>query len=211
MPGEGRVLGQAGISIPDVYDVVGSQAPIEQLSSKEPQYVHELAHTIFSERFSGQIGKHETGDILQSVTIDLNITGLNAPINRLFGVTLTNAGNNSVARLERLALYSRAPDGASAPLERESVVWAWDGAVTPATFMDEGTVATVELLDSVPGLTQLPAMQTGADQPLSVPEFALRGRTLAFGAGNIEIKLFMHFGFAEIVGVSSYGLPVPSW
>jgi len=211
MPEEGKVLGQAGISIPDVYDVVGSQAPIDRLSSEEPQYVHEMGSTIFSERFSGQIGRNPTGDIDQNVTIGTIITGLNAPINRLHGLSVWNAGNNTVARLLRLAIYSRAPDGASTPLERENLIWIWDGTVTAATNMDEGTVATVEYLNPVAALTQLPAMQTSQVQPLAVPEFAMRGRTLGFGAGTIELILNTHFGFAEIIGVSSYGLPIPSW
>lgn len=203
MPREGDVLGQAGISIPDVYDVVGSQAKIERLSSEEPQYVHELGAAIFSERFSSTIRRVQSAALAQNTDFDLFITDMPAQATRIFGAGIFANSN----RITHAMAAVRDPDS-----QREMPFYVWDvneSTVTMRIQDDGGAVSALTYLQ--PSFIQMPSMLAGRDQPQRVPDIAFRGRTTAFGAGTVNVTLVLHIGLAQIGGVSSYGLPLPGW
>lgn len=201
-----KVLSQSGISLADTYDVEGSIAGIDRLLSEEVLLFHEMGGTLFSERFSTTVRRRSTGAIAQNITIGQIVSDLPSPYYRIFGFTVFNANNDSAARLTQLSIYGR-----DALANRETVLWRWNGAVVDETFNVEGAVSTVEILVPDVAFTVAPQLMAGITQPQSVSAIVIRGLTAGFGAGTVEIVTLMHIGFVAIGGLSSEGLPIPSW
>jgi len=198
-----KILSQAGKSLADVYDVVGSIAGIDQLVSQEVSLTHDMASTIFSERMSSQVLGNSTGAILADTDIDTEITGLPATPFRIHGVTLFNAGTTTVARLSHMIVVVKDGDA-----DRESIIWMWAGTIeTQRIEADEKEI----LMPEVAFGTRLPSIGMGGDQPATVPQVFMRGKTLDFGAGTVNIGGRLHISFSQLEGVSSVGLPIPSW
>ena len=197
------IQSQAGKSLADVYDIVGSIAGIEELLSREVSLTHDMASTIFSERMSSSIVATSTGATLQSVAIDTEITNLPATPFRVHGVTVFDSGTNTVARLSNLVVVMRDVTNTN-----DAIVWMWDGTVETQRL--EGGVVAV-LMPEPAFANALPTMGMGGDQPATVPEMFVRGDTPAFGAGSINISIRPHISFSQLEGVSSVGLPIPSW
>jgi len=201
-----KILSRSGDSLADVYDVVGSVAGIEELRSEEVTLVHEMGQTLFSERLSGFIRRSTTGAITQSTFVDEVLTDLPNGITKVVGVQVFA---DDASRVDRMAVMLRsAVDGDEIPL------WVWDGANNVTVrFSDNGAaVATHEVL--VPSvITQLPSLLIGRHQPQRVDEISLRGQATAFGAGNVTITMLVYIAFTHLAtfGLSSRGLPVPSW
>ncbi len=203
-----KVLSRSGVSLADTYDVEGSIAGIDNLETEDVQLVHEMGGTIVSERFSATIRRRSTGAIAQNITIAEVLTDLPPNMSRITGVTVINAALTSVARLTQLGVFLRDPLAG-----RESLIWAWNGAVSNHVVVDDGGAAAVhEILNTEPALTLgFPTMAVGSDQRQSVGEIAMRGTTAGFGAGTIELVLLIHILFYRLGGISSFGLPMPSW
>jgi len=197
-----KILSQAGKSLADVYDVEGSIAGIDELLSKDVALVHEMGQTIFSERMSSRIIATSTGAISQSSVIDTEIPNLPMTPFRIHGINLTDAGSNTIARLSNIVVVLVSSDGI------ESIVWMWDGSVE--TQRMEGNVKAV-LMPEIGFATMLPSLGMGGDQPATVPQLFARGNTPAFGAGTVNIAIRTHITFSQLEGVSSVGLPIPSW
>jgi len=200
-----KILSQSGISLADTYDVQGSIAGIENLETENLPIVHEMGATVFSERVTGDVFRITTGVLLQSV--DYNVVFSDLPIMpcRLLGVQVFS---DTAARLARGAVNIRNNAG------REMPVWVWDQTNELAVdFSDNGAaVASHEVLTPAPGFAQLPTMLFGTAQPrLGMSELALRGRTTAFGAGNVTVTALFFIAFPEQQGIPSIGLPIPSW
>jgi len=196
------IQSKSGASLADVYDVVGSIAGIEELLSREVSLTHDMAATIFSERMSSRILQTTTGAISQTETIDAEIVGLPATPFRVHGITLTDAGVATVARMANMCVVMVAPDGF------ETIIWMWDGTVEVQRM--ENDVKQI-LMPEVGFANCLPTMGMGGDQPATVPQMFVRGNTLTFGAGTINIGIRTHISFSQLEGVSSVGLPIPSW
>jgi len=203
-----KVLSQAGISLADVYDVEGSIAGVEQLQADEIQVVHEMGATIFSERLSGAIRRATTGAILQSTAWDIILVDLpNVPARVLGVFVFTDAS----ARVSNVSVHIRNPLSG-----REIPIFAWDSNEnTMAIRMDDNDTgpAAREFLATNMNVANMPSMLIGDRQPQSVQNIAFRGLTLAFGAGNVTVTALIYIAFTQIggMGVSSYGLPIPSW
>ncbi len=200
-----KILSQAGISLADVYDVQGSIAGVEELSSGEVSLVHEMGATIFSERLSHNIRRSGTGAILQSVNFNLVINDLPAVPTRLLGVAVFS--DNAVRVLHAAILARSAGDG------REIPIWVYDQVNFLAIRMEDagGGVADHELLLGNVQATMLPTFVGGNEQPQIVNELAFRGTTTAFGAGDVTITALYYTAFSQVGGLSSRGLPIPSW
>lgn len=203
----GRILGQAGISLPDTYDVEGSEAQLEELVTKETQTVHDMASTIFSERVSGSIRRRATGALAQNITFEQLITGLpNTPF-RILGLAVVAS---ATARLASVVVSARDP-----VLGREVPLWIWSNAAgteVAVRWEDDGAPATNEFyLQPTVYNGLIPSMQFGSDQPGSIPDIAFRGITSGFGAGTVDTKLVLLIAFSEVAGISSFGLPIPGW
>lgn len=207
MPREGDVLGQAGISIPDVYDVVGSQAPIDRLSSSEPQYVHELGHTLFSERLNMTIRRISSGAIAQNTDFNIVLSDFPSVPFRIHKVVVIS---NVVARLNRCSVLLR-----DELANREMPLFAWD-VTDDAEFTvrmedDGGGVANQTFYRPLAPPDGGTTLALGDDARQFVGDIALRGSTSGFGAGTIIVVALLQISFANLGGVSSYGLPIPGW
>jgi len=193
------------MSLADVYNVSGSIAGIEQLESREVSLVHEMGGTVFSERFSTETRRADTGDILQSVNFDTIFASDPPNVTRVLGVTMLADVDARLARAQ-LSILNR--------LGNEQPIYAWEAgdATTSVRIVDDGqAVANMTLL--VPSFTQLPNLIAGSGQPnqLAGDRFVFRGSSSAFGAGTVELVVIVYLGFARQRGISSLGLPMPSW
>jgi len=202
-----KILGKAGVSLADVYDVQGSIAGIDTLDSEEVKTVHEMGTTIFSERYAGDIRRVTTGDIAQNTNASAFITNLPAGPFRIQAISVFNPVLNSVARINNLGIYVRDPDNGT-----EVLVWAWDGTINRQFMSDEGAAAAVvEALPPLTSIYSIPLTMIGVNQPETVRDIAIRISTLGFGAGTVEAVALIYLSFNQVAGLSSFGLPVPGW
>jgi len=203
-----KVLSRSGDSLADVYDVEGSIAGIEELTPREVRLVHEMGGTIFSERLSSQVRRDVTAALAQDTTVDIVLTDLPAGMTRILSTMVLNAGTTTVARLASLQISAR--DNVNG---REVILWAWDGTVQTERIIDNGGAAgDHEILGRDLAISSPhPSMLVGNGQPQSVSELTIRGITTSFGAGDITLTILNHILFSEVTGISSRGLPIPSW
>ena len=201
-----KILSQAGISLADAYDVEGSIAGVEDLDSESVKTVHEMGATIFSERFSTQIFSILTGDLNQSTTIGVGLAGLPTVPTRILGLVVIT---NVTARIANVTVSLSTTVGTV----EEFPIWTWSsgGGETTARFVIGGASGNQILLDSNLQYDRIPMIRAGTDQPQSIQSLVLRGATSAFGAGTVELELRALLAFSDIGGISSYGLPIPSW
>jgi len=210
-----KVLGQIGTSLADVYDVEGSIAGVDNLDSDSVGLVHEMGHTIFSERLSGQVFRLHFDDITQTVTLAASFAGLPETPFRLAGFqVLVESG--LIARVTRVNANLSELD-ANGDAVQEIPFWSWDatlGTSEVVRVLDNGTAANFSmLLPSPQPVPQMPQLLTGALQPGVVNGITVRGLTATFGAGDVDIFCLAYILFANPAasGISSKGLPVPSW
>ena len=205
-----KVLSQAGISLSDIYDVEGSVVGIEQLIPSEVRLEHEMGGAIFSERLSAGIRRQTTGAITQSTPFDLFMIGLPAGIYRILGVKVTA---DLAARVANVNLSVVGIDATGA-LGQEMPFFVWDSGVDSEITLrttDLGPAAA-NFVGLVTDRVQTPTIAVSTGQPQLVgSQIAMRGNSAAFGAGNIVVTAQVLIAFSEIGGISSIGLPVPSW
>lgn len=201
-----KILSQSGNSLADVYDVQGSIAGIDQLESREVTLVHEMGRTMFSERFSGFIRRSVVGPNLQSVTFDALMIDL-PEIARVVGVTVLA---DTAGRTDRAQVSVRDPLNG-----REMPIYIWDvndgASLTAAIRIEDNGILPGADAALIPSFSQIPSFTIGTDQPQSMEQIAFRGVTSAFGAGNVTYVLLVYLAFAAVGGLSSRGLPIPSW
>ena len=201
-----KILAQAGVSLADIYNVVGSIAGIEELISREVHPFHEMGTTIFSERVSADIIRATSGDILQNTDFDVVLDELGEVPSRLLGVcVLTDA----VARLNYAQISVRDPT-----TEREIPLFVWDNNESSmvARIQENGAALTNwDYLASPLNGPAVPSMLFSTRQPLDVNEIAFRGRSAGFGAGTVEVVALLYQAGPQLAGLSSRGLPLPSW
>lgn len=197
-----KVQSRAGESITDVYDVKGSQAPIESIDVAQVKGVHELGQTIFSERFSVFTRRVE-GEFNQSTAFNLTIGDLPGAAVRILGLCVFVT---DVSEITTIAVSVESPAPQAIP------IWVWDGTNSIVVrFRDLGVIADQFVLVPSAPLLYVPTIFAGIEQPQLIDTIAIRGTTAAFGAGQVKIVTLAHLAFADIGGISSRGLPVPSW
>jgi len=202
-----KILSQSGNSLADIYDVEGSIAGIDHLETHDLPIVHEMGATVFSERFSTLINRTSSTAIVQNTGWNVIIADLPSHPFRIFAVQMF------VDVTARVLLASIA---VSDPITgREIPIWSWDDATdieTRIAYSDDGAAAgTTIFLQPVDATRTLPHLMAGEGQPQNMRDIAFRGVTTGFGAGNVTTVLLMHIGFSEVAGLSSRGLPIPSW
>ena len=200
-----KILSQAGISLADTYDVKGSIAGIDTLETHELPIVHEMGGTIFSERYSTTVRRSRSVGVGQNTDVNTVFTNFPDTPTRVLGVAvICTAG----VRIDRWAVHVRDPIAL-----REFPLWVYDGANFLSVNIEDDTpgVVTEELLLGNVQATMLPSFGGGTDQPQIVNEIAIRGRTTGFGAGTVNISTLLYIAFSQIGGISSRGLPIPSW
>lgn len=198
-----KILSQAGTSLADIYEVVGSVAGIEQLETRELGIVHEMGATVFSERVDFFLGRIITGPIAQNVDFDLSVTEVPNTPTRLLGLALlADAG----VRILNAAVFLRQTP------TREMPVWAYDGSnFLDVRWSDEGSIGNFDLLLGSPAVAMIPSFTGGSTQRRSVDEIILHGRTTGFGAGTVSLTGLFYLAAATDPTNISYGLPIPSW
>jgi len=199
-----KILAQTGISIPDVYDLKGSGFGPLFMQDREIHLVHEMGHTIFSERLGATIRRQTTGAVLASTGWDFEIVDLPATPVRVLGVSVItdNSARLSVATVSLRQTAS----------QREIPIFEWDaneGVITSDLEDNAGGAGNTSSL--VPVRTVLPSLLVGSDSQQPMGAIAFRGSTTAFGAGDVTTVALIHIAFAQVGGISSYGLPIPGW
>ena len=207
-----KILSQAGTSLADIYDVEGSIAGLEELDSDAVKTVHEMGQTVFSERFRTRLIVLSTGAIAQSTTFAINFTLGIVPIARILGAEVMST---TTARLTQANLNIGTQVAGD---ETEIPFWSWqtgagdDFEKLVLNRISGGAVSTK--VRYIPGQPLgHPYMAIGDGQPDTVAStIEFRGITSAFGAGTITLSALIYLGFpAASSGLSSRGLPVPSW
>lgn len=205
-----KILAQAGISLADVYDVVGSIAGVSQLLSQEGVGLqHEMGGTLFSERLRGNIERLTTGDLAQNVTWDLTFTidpGIH--LYRVLGVYVQA---DAPARVTQAQVSLR-----SAEQGRELPIFIWDSTNdvdTNIRVLENGAAVTSDFAMMQTRPQAMPSLGISGDQRTRVgDEIVFRGLTSGFGAGTVEVVALFYLAFPSFTSsVSSRGLPLPAW
>jgi len=209
--GRHRVRSQAGTSLADVYDVGGSIAGIEELDSEEVKTVHEMGGTTFSERYGQTVLVLDAGAVAQSTQININVA-IGDPITRLLGWFVVT---DVAGRLTRLQL-SVSSVSAAGVIFQDVPYWVWQSGIGNdveklCRILIAGVNLAVNSLQ-VGEPTGFPQMLTGDNQANRVNQVTMRGDTSAFGAGTVNPRAILLLGAPVAAGgLSSRGLPVPSW
>ncbi len=202
-----KILSQSGDSLADTYNVVGSVAGIEQLETRELPIVHEMGATVFSERYSRFTRAIVSGDTLQTAAWDVIVDDLPAGIFQIYGIRVRV---DVTARVNFCSVAAR-----TVLTGREIPIWAWDSTSDgeiDVRWSDDGAGASAQLfLQPAVANVTLPYFMAGVGQRQQVRSIAFRGVTTTFGAGDVEATLFLDLGLTHVGGISSRGLPMPSW
>jgi len=203
-----KILSQAGISLADIYDVVGSIAGVEELLSEEISLIHEMGSTVFSERLRGTIQRATTGALAQNVVWNLTIPHPGG-IYRILGVYVQA---DVSSRTQRAQISLR-----SVEQGREIPLFIWDSTgndfQSSIQIVEEGAaVSTDSALIQISPQMGVPTIATGAGQPAAVgDEIIFRGITGGFGAGTVTNVALIHMVSAESASFIAVGLPIPGW
>lgn len=208
-----RIRSQAGTSLADTYDVEGSIAGLEELDSSDVKTVHELGGTIFSERYGQVVIELTPGAIAQSIVWNINLS-LGRNVSRVLGhfVVTDLAGAGRVQRAQ-LSVASVSEAGV---IFTDVPFWVWDLGIgndveKAIRMLIEGVSARVNSLQVGEPIGH-PLMGSGPDQSDVANQLVFRGEATAFGAGTVTPRAFFMIGRTSVGGgLSSRGLPVPSW
>ena len=199
-----KILSQSGVSLADQYNVVGSVAGIETLESEEVRLSHNMADVLFSERLSGgfsRIIQNSSQSTFWDRLFDLSAVSVVRVMNV---ICLTN----EPTRIAHCQVSVRDdPDG------RETPIWIWDAGpdISTSVRIEDDAAGPASTFILRPGVTAFPSMLLGVSQNQPVNMLAFRGVTNAFGAGSVNIIMIAHIQFAQVAGISSRGVKVPSW
>jgi len=200
-----KILSQAGKSLADMYDVVGSIAGIDELVSSEVSLVHEMGATLFSERFRTAFRIVGTGLMTQNFNFESFVDTLPEGISRILGVVVLT---DDSTRISTLQVSLQGPVALS-----DFPVFVWDNPNFQAIrHMEAGVALVQEILTPMAGQT-LPCFITNgqAEDARELSRLVMRGRTTGFGAGSVFATVLVNFGFTFRAGVSAFGARVPSW
>jgi len=205
-----KILSKSGDSLADIYDVEGSQAGINELVSQDVNLLHEMGSTIFSERIGGLIIAIPTNAQSQSTVVSVNFSQTSAHT-RLIAM---NVIAQPTGRLNRAQVSVTSPPGAPVGKSTDVPIWQWDSVGDSVEDIDV-MVDAVILTDAVILRTEkpsiLPLLLMGSDSPRPINTLSLRTSTAAFGAGTVITTMLLYFAFPQLGGISSRGLPIPSW
>jgi len=206
-----KILSQSGMSLADIYNVEGSIAGVEQLESNEVSLVHEMGSTLFSERYVTNFVRMVSGDISQSTIITVLNDSLPVTPTRILGISVM-VGASAMVRITHMTLSIRSVPGSD--FSQDVPIWVFNaGNSHTIRILDNGVVGTFDLLEGVPQGVFSPNMMGGSGQLNKdmMSSLSLRGATNAFGAGTVEVTALIYMAFPFRGGISSRGLPIPSW
>lgn len=199
-----KVLAQAGTSLADIYDVEGSIAGVDQLISEEVHLSHEMGGAIFAERFNAHIQRITTGALNQTTDFDVLSGEVPDAVGRILGISVFAA---PIARTARASVAIRDPGGT-----REIPLFIFDITNDSESNLSIADMAASTLVAAlIPSPVLVPSFSFGSEQPNAMNQLAFRGRTSAFGAGTVSLVALIYIANCAIRGISSHGLPIPSW
>jgi len=205
-----KVQGQAGISLADVYDVVGSIAGVEEIDVRSIKGVHDLGPQIHSERLNAFQLIADTGNVNQSTAWNVELGGFPDSINRLLSISVLT---DTVARADFASIAIVDPDSGI-----DHIIWAWDSAndVESSVRWASPTVGTNFLLVSTRQILGVPTLIARTGAAWRMPTLNFRGSSAAFGAGTVRLRALMQIirpdpGNPAPGHPSSFGLPIPGW
>lgn len=200
-----KVRGRAGTSLGAQYDVPGGSIELGEIDARDIHAVHGMAETMFSERLSAAILSDTSGAVNQSTAIDVPILAFTTqPITRILGFVVITSVTARIADL-CISIQNAAAAGDEVP------IWLWSGDEDAARLAVAGVGINAILLVPDPDFSLLPNTMLGMTQPEQTPNLTMRGNTTAFGAGTVTVIVHTLVMFANIEGLGSEGLPVPSW
>ena len=211
-----KVLSDSGRSLADIYDVEGSIAGIDQLRSEEVALTHEMGTSILSERMASTIHFiDDVGALAQNTNFGFRYVFLPNTIARLVNISVCVIAAE-FGRIEQAQVSIETIDPSAAVPVREIPIWIWtrvNDVESDARWSQEGAApADFSFLRPSEGRgSELPYLTVGTLSRFSAAMIQFRGRTAAFGAGTVSPLLQLHVHFPLLAGVSSFGLPVPSW
>jgi len=206
-----KIQSQAGVSLGDVYDVVGSRIGVEELEAREVNLVHEMGAQIHSERLLGFQLVMASGDIAQSLNFSDQLGAFPDSVNRILSCTCSVAAGEA-------GRISDAQVSIVLPSAQEVVIWQWDsvnGLEGTIRFQLNGA-ATADRVSLLSPLTFVQQLVTRSGFARRMATLSFRGKTLAFGAGTVNASVVLHVlrpntGAPAPGAPSSHGLPLPSW
>jgi len=200
-----KILSKSGDSLADVYDVAGSIAGLENLESNDVNLVHEMGGVIFAERLTGSVTTMPVAAVAQNLAFGETFAFGGQP-SRILGLQVFV--NQAVTHLDDVSINIQGP-----AVVTEIPIWMWevaDGGIN-VRFILAGSTSENNFLVPPSNRILLPNLLLGSNAPQASTTLAIRGNTSGFGAGTVEITGIVYLAFAELGGVSSRGLPLPSW
>ena len=201
-----KILSKSGDSLADNYDVAGSVAGIDQLNSEDVNLVHEMGGQLVSERMGARVLVIPSGLIAQSTAFITNFFTGNG-ITRILAIQVVT---NGIGGLANLAVSVTTPVGVTST---DVPLFGWDstgGLAVAIQVLINNTLATLSMLTPEAAI-QVPQIMMGQNQAEPVSTLTMRGLTNAFGGGTIETTALIYTASPNVGGLSSRGLPMPSW
>jgi len=207
-----KVLGQAGISVADVYDVEGSIVGVGELDADSVKAVHDFGPQIQSERLNVFNLIADSTAVLQNVAWNIALGGFPDSVNRLLSIAVIA---DNIGRIANCSIHIGDPvSGIDHP------IWAWDavtagdsvGNIRWADPVLQTDFVLLPIIQIQKGPTILARTGVGA----AMPNLIFRGISNGFGAGTITVRAFIQVarpdgGNPGPGEPSSHGLPLPSW
>jgi len=218
-----KILGDSGKSLGDAYDIEGSQIAIKNLNSEEGvTLVHEMGHTMFAERLFARILMWDSGLLNQSTSFYARSTqagwaaGATAPAVpvRVYGcLAFIDVGDGWATHVTRCAILAHIVDDGTGE-GQDFPVWVWNGTGNSTIRMQSSAATAVPQVgdaDPSQGVFPSPFLLQGGNRASQVDELVLSGTTAAFGAGTTRITAKALIASPDPAGLSSLGVPIPSW
>lgn len=208
-----KILGRSGESLADSYDVEGSIVKYGELDTETVQAVHEIGAVQFSERLVGMIIEGSS-TVSASGNFQASLGGAiaNVPMVRIIALQVLV---DTAGRIAHAAVNLRGDirPAAGGPSVAQSIpVWVFDGTNTDTVrCMSDDTLADQNSLRPLSNYTQLPTALIGPTQQIAVDRVHCNGSASAFGAGTVTVTVRAYILFSESQGLSSRGVPIPSW
>jgi len=209
---------QAGSSMADTYDTVGSKLDLDEINASQGvSIVENLGDRTMAERINTVLLGDSSDPTAASTDFNVNILGSTAvpgfdAVTRVLGCSVFVAAADA-SKVENWSLYVR-----DHTIGREMAIMAWDLAddgERRCVWNNDGGGAE-DFLNLKPASHMIPTLLTRTGVSRVLPQLMFRGTMAAFGAGTVEAFIVVQLARAITAAPapgepSSHGLPLPSW
>lgn len=206
--GPAKIQGRAGHSMAACYDLRGSIAGLEEMDLATTVPVLEIDGRVFAERLQGAIRRLEIADIVASEVFNAEISNFPEGHWKLHGIQVITGSGEAASNINNLTVNLVSNDGLN-----EIPIWVWDDGKAQINRISIAGAAAgnADFLDPHLGYTLPPIIISNAPARGAMDSIFVRGIAQAFGAGEFDINVFFYLSHVHVTGISSFGLPVPSW